>query len=99
MSNFETIELSTLTNVHGGNGWGETLSNAWEGTKNFAGGLAAGGLHGATGKVDQVGRFADTSSQATKAGFETGAAINMATGNLGNAVSAAADYFNPSSYK
>lgn len=96
MSNFQSIELSQLEAVTGGAGWGETFSNAWQNTKNFSGGFAAGGLHGATAKVDQVETFADTSSQATKAGFETGAAINMATGNFGTALGAVSDYFNPS---
>jgi len=99
MTTLQTIEIAALATVSGGAGWGESLSNAWQGTKNFTGGLSAGLLHGATGKVDQVSKFADTSSQATKAGFESGAAINMATGKFGDAVSATADYFNPSSYK
>jgi hypothetical protein len=99
MTTLQTIEIAALATVSGGAGWGETFSSAWQGTKNFSGGLGAGLLHGATGRVDQVSTFADPSSQATKAGFESGAAINMATGKFGDAVSAGADYFNPSSYK
>ena len=71
----KTIDLETLTTVTGGaeRTWGDTLSDAWTGTKNFAGGAAAGLLHGVNAKTEQVGRWADTSSQATKAGFEIGA--------------------------
>lgn len=88
-----SLALADLSSVTGGAGesWGQA-------TKNAAGGFAAGLLHGATGKVDQVERFADPSSRATKGGFETGAAINMATGKLGDAVSAAADWALPSQY-
>jgi hypothetical protein len=99
MTKLQTIDHAALVSISGGAGVGESLSNAWQGTKNFGGGLTAGLLHGATGRIDQVGKFADTSSQATKAGFEGGAAINMATGKIGDSVSAAADYFNPSQYK
>jgi hypothetical protein len=91
LDTFEAITADTLANVTGGASW-------WQNTKNAAGGLTAGLLHGAEGKVDQVARFGDTSSQWTKGGFETGAALNMATGNLGGAVSAVADKVLPSTY-
>jgi hypothetical protein len=64
-----TIEIAALVTVPAAP-VGKTL-DAWQGIKNFGGGLSAGLLHGATGKVDQVAKFADTSSRATKAGFES----------------------------
>jgi hypothetical protein len=73
-----TIHTDTLATVTGGAGrtWGDTLSDAWQGTKNFGGGLAAGAIHGVRAKNEDVARWADTSSQATKAGFEIGAAFS-----------------------
>lgn len=70
-----TIQPATLHTVTGGaeRTWSDTASDAWQGTKNFGGGLAAGAIHGVRAKTEDVGRWADTSSQATKAGFELGA--------------------------
>lgn len=73
-----TIDTDTLVTVTGGaeRTWGQTFSDAWQGTKNFGGGLAAGALYGVRAKNEQVERWADTSSRATKAGFEIGAAFS-----------------------
>lgn len=77
-----TIQPDALATVTGGaesapqRTWGDTLSDAWSGTKNFAGGAAAGLRYGVRAKTEDVGRWADTSSQATKAGFEIGAAFS-----------------------
>jgi hypothetical protein len=71
------------------------LSNAWTNTKNFTGGLFGGALHGANAKTSQIDTFADTSTRATKAGFEIGAAANMATGAVGDVVGWGADLLNP----
>jgi hypothetical protein len=90
------LDLST---VIGGAGVGQAVSNAWQGTKNFAGGVAAGALHGAEAKSSQVERFASTNSQATKAGFEMGAMGNMALGDVGQLVSAGADKVLPATEK
>ena len=100
-SELTTIDPAALTNVSGGEGGGlgETLSNAWSGTKSFAGGLTGGFLHGPSAKVDQVERFAGPKTSASKAGFELGAMGNMAAGKIGDGISAAANYFNPSEYK
>jgi hypothetical protein len=91
----ETLDSTDLQSVSGGASMGETASNAWQGTKNFVGGATAGLLHGAEVKTSQVERFAQPNSQATKAGFEMGAMTNMATGNLGQAVSWGADKLLP----
>lgn len=74
---------------------GTTLSNAWTTTKNFGGGLLGGALHGANAKTSQIDTFADTSSRATKAGFELGAMGNMAAGPVGDLVGLGADAVNP----
>ena len=86
---FEEIDLGSLGLVNGG-GWRDTLSDAWTGTKNFAGGAAAGLTYGPNAKTENVSKYADTSSQATKAGFELGATGNMAMGPFGKAMSTAA---------
>jgi hypothetical protein len=89
------IDHAELTSVTGGAGIGESISNAYQGTKNFVGGAAAGVLHGAEAKTTQVDRFAQTNSRATKAGFEMGAMGNMAMGNFGQALSWGADQLLP----
>jgi hypothetical protein len=94
-----TIETSELESVSGGRTWGEAASDAWQGTKNFAGGATAGLLHGAEVKNSQVERFAEGNSRATKAGFEMGAMGNMAMGNFGQALSAGADRILPATEK
>jgi len=100
MSNtLESIDVAQLSSVSGGAGIGESVSNAWQGTKNFAGGATAGLLHGVTAKNSQVDRFADGSSQATKAGFELGAMGNMGLGKIGDGVSAVADKVLPATEK
>lgn len=85
---FINIDLTDLTSVTGGMGVGETISNVATGVKNFAGGAAAGFALGPNARTSTVERVADTSSRATKAGFEIGAMGNMALGPLGRAVSA-----------
>jgi hypothetical protein len=95
----ESIDVALLSSVSGGAGVKESVSNAWQGTKNFAGGATAGLLHGVTAKNSQVDRFADGSSQATKAGFELGAMGNMAMGKVGDAVSWGADKLLPATEK
>lgn len=74
----QPIQPELLNSVTGGaeRTWGDTLSDAWQGTKNFGGGLAAGARYGVRAKTEDVARWADTSSQATKAGFEIGAAFS-----------------------
>jgi hypothetical protein len=91
-----SAELDTVT---GGAGMGESISNAWQGTKNFAGGATAGLLHGAGARNSQVETFANTSSRATKAGFEMGAAVNMGAGPVGDAVGWGMDVINPAKEK
>lgn len=91
----DSIDTTDLGTVTGGAGWGETISGAWQGTKNFTGGATAGLLHGVNAKSSQVSTFADTSSRATKAGFEMGAMGNMAAGPVGDLVGAGADVLNP----
>jgi hypothetical protein len=71
------------------------LSTAWTNTKNFGGGLLGGALHGANAKTSQIETYADTSSRATKAGFEMGAAGNMGAGPIGDLVGLGADLVNP----
>lgn len=95
----ETIDSTELASVNGGRSWGEAASDAWQGTKNFAGGATAGLLHGTEVKNSQVERFAQANSQATKAGFEIGAMGNMAMGNVGQALSAGADKVLPATEK
>jgi len=100
MSNtLETIDTTDLGSVSGCAGIGESISNAWQGTKNFAGGATAGLLHGAGARNSQVSTFADTSSRATKAGFEIGAALNMGAGPAGDAVGWGMDVINPATEK
>ena len=100
MSNtLKTIATTDLDIVSGGAGMGESISNAWQGTKNFAGGATAGLLHGAGAKTSQVGTFANTSSRATKAGFEMGAAVNMGAGPAGDMVGWGMDVLNPATEK
>ncbi len=99
MSNLVSITTTELSSVTGGAGFGESVSNAWQGTKNFAGGATAGLLHGTDAKNSQVERFAQGNSQATKAGFEMGAMGNMAMGNFGSALSAGADKVLPATEK
>jgi len=89
------IDTRDLESVTGGAGIGESISNAWQGTKNFAGGAAAGLLHGPTVRTSQVETYADPSSRATKAGFELGAGANIMAGPAGDAVSWGADLANP----
>lgn len=74
----QPIQPELLHSVTGGaeRTWGDTFSDAWQGTKNFGGGLIAGARYGVRAKTEDVGRWADTSSQATKAGFEIGAAFS-----------------------
>jgi len=93
------IDTTELESVTGGAGMGESISNAWQGTKNFAGGATAGLLHGAGARNSQVATFADTSSRATKAGFEMGAAVNMGAGPAGDAVGWGMDVVNPANEK
>ncbi len=93
------IDSAELTAVSGGAGFGESVSNAWQGTKNFAGGATAGLLHGTDAKNSQVERFAEGNSRATKAGFEIGAMGNMAMGNFGSVLSAGADKVLPATEK
>ena len=95
----KTIATTDLDLVSGGAGMGESISNAWQGTKNFAGGATAGLLHGAGAKNSQVETFANTSSRATKAGFEMGAAVNMGAGPAGDAVGWGMDVINPATEK
>ncbi len=100
MSNTIThLAAADLASVTGGAGIGESISNAWQGTKNFAGGATAGLLHGAGARNSQVGAFADTSSRATKAGFEMGAALNMGAGPAGDVVGWGMDVINPATEK
>jgi hypothetical protein len=100
MSNTLThLDTADLDSVTGGAGIGESISNAWQGTKNFAGGATAGLLHGAGARNSQVGTFADTSSRATKAGFEMGAALNMGAGPVGDVVGWGMDVINPATEK
>ena len=62
----------------GGDGGGSSGGGGvWQGVKNFGGGLGAGVVHGVNAKTEQVARWADPSSQATKAGFELGSMVGM----------------------
>ena len=87
----QTIKPDVLVTVSGG----VSLSEAWTNTKNFTGGLFGGAVHGVNAKTSQIDTFADTSSRATKAGFELGAMGNMAAGPVGDLVGLGADALNP----
>jgi len=78
----EAIDVHTLAATMGGGAW-DRVKDAWQGTKNFTGGAAAGLTYGVGAQERAVSRYADTSSQATKAGFELGAMGNMAMGPVG----------------
>jgi hypothetical protein len=85
----EQIEISRLATVQGGGAW-DRAKDAWQGTKNFAGGLGAGLTYGPMASERAVNRYADSSSQATKAGFEVGAMGNMAMGPVGGLIATVA---------
>jgi hypothetical protein len=78
----EAIDGIRLAAITGGGAW-DRVKDAWQGTKNFTGGAAAGLTYGVGAQERTVNRYADTSSQATKAGFELGAMGNMAMGPVG----------------
>ena len=83
------IDLHSLALITGGGAW-DRVKDAWQGTKNFTGGAAAGLTYGVGATERAVNRYADTSSQATKAGFEMGAMGNMAMGPFGGLLATAA---------
>lgn len=68
----------------------DRVQGAWQGVKNFTGGAAAGLTYGVGATSSAVSRYADTSSQATKAGFEIGAMGNMAMGPVGGLIATVA---------
>ena len=78
----DAIDPAQLASATGG-GAMDRVQNAWQGVKNFSGGAAAGLTYGVGASERAVNRYADTSSQATKAGFEIGAMGNMAMGPVG----------------
>jgi hypothetical protein len=105
-NNLVTIDLASLDKVTGagratgtvktgGSGLSQGMSHAWTNTKSFVGGMAGGAIHGVNAKDSQIGKFADTSNQWTKHGFEVGAMGNMAAGPVGDLVSAGAGVLNP----
>jgi len=85
----EAIDRARLLAATGAGAW-DRVTDTWQGVRNFTGGATAGLVHGPNASERAVDRWADTSSQATKAGFELGAMGNMAMGPVGGLVATAA---------
>ncbi|MGN6105336.1 MAG: hypothetical protein ACTHU0_09555 [Kofleriaceae bacterium] len=71
----ETLSSDQLSAATGGAS--EWMQTAWDGARNAAGGFGAAVWHGPTATRDQVERWADPNSQATKFGFEVGTMAGM----------------------
>ena len=94
MSNtFATIDRDQLVTATGGAGVVESVTNgissAYNATRNFTNGFAAGALHGPHMRNDALmARGLDRNATGTRPGVETGMMFNQALGPIGRGISA-----------